>query len=85
MPKSVFTDAYASAVAVLIAARRIAGLSQFELAARLGKPQQFVSRVERRERRLDVVEFYVYARALGADPRELFSAVAATMPDEVAI
>lgn len=33
---------------------------------RLGKPQQFISNVERNERRLDVVEYYAFVRALGA-------------------
>src|SRR5690349_11346502 len=45
MPKSVFTGAYASAVEILVALRKRAGLSQVELARRLAKPQQFISNV----------------------------------------
>lgn len=36
-----------------------------------GKPQSFVSKVERGERRLDVIEFCELAKALGHDPAEL--------------
>jgi hypothetical protein len=37
----------------------------------LGKPQSFVSKYERRERRLDVVEIVRVALALGAKPSEM--------------
>jgi transcriptional regulator with XRE-family HTH domain len=50
-------------------------LSQQELAKRLGRHQQFVSRYETGERRLDVVEFVDIARVLGCDPGELANAV----------
>ncbi len=56
---------------LLIAARRKAGLNQTELAQRLGKPQSFVAKYEGGERRLDVVEFLVVARGIGADPVRL--------------
>ncbi|WP_426029519.1 hypothetical protein [Caulobacter sp. DWP3-1-3b2] len=42
-----------------------------ELAARLDRPQSFVSKVERRERRIDVIEFCQVAEALGHDPSKL--------------
>ncbi|HZT29203.1 MAG TPA: helix-turn-helix transcriptional regulator [Bryobacteraceae bacterium] len=48
--------------------RKKVGLTQHELAARLKRPQSFVSKYERGERRLDVVEFAAVARALGIDP-----------------
>jgi transcriptional regulator with XRE-family HTH domain len=43
-------------------------MTQAALAARLNRPQSFVSKYERGERRLDVVEFGEVARALGIDP-----------------
>jgi hypothetical protein len=46
MPKSVFTEAYRAVIASLRTARPEADVSQEELAQSLGKPQQFVSRVE---------------------------------------
>jgi transcriptional regulator with XRE-family HTH domain len=85
MPKSVHTDAYAAFLAILVATRRRLGISQVELARRLGKPQPFVSYFERGERRLDVVEFYAVATALGVDPKRLFSEVADQLPGEVRI
>jgi transcriptional regulator with XRE-family HTH domain len=48
-----------------------AGLTQAELSQRLDRPQSFVSKYERGERRLDVVEFGKVARALGVDPAKL--------------
>jgi transcriptional regulator with XRE-family HTH domain len=51
-----------------IQARKSAGLTQVGLADRLGRPQSFVSKYERGERRLDVIEFCEVCRALGVDP-----------------
>jgi len=53
---------------LLLAARKNAGLTQAELSSRLNRPQSFVSKYERGERRLDVVEFREVACALGVDP-----------------
>lgn len=49
-------------------ARQVAELTQSELSGRLGKPQSYVSKYERGERRLDVIEFLQVAQGLGADP-----------------
>jgi transcriptional regulator with XRE-family HTH domain len=57
--------------ALLVTARRKAGLNQIELAERLSKPQSFVAKYEGGERRLDVVEFLAVSRAIGADPQRL--------------
>jgi ribosome-binding protein aMBF1 (putative translation factor) len=62
--------------ACLAAARRRANVTQQELAARLGKPQSFVSEYERGQRRVDVVELLVISRALGLDPLDLFAEIA---------
>ncbi|MFI5165760.1 MAG: helix-turn-helix domain-containing protein [Thermoanaerobaculales bacterium] len=60
----------------LVEARKTAGLTQAELAARLARPQSFVSKYERGERRLDVVELLEIASALGFDPAELIANLA---------
>jgi transcriptional regulator with XRE-family HTH domain len=65
--------------ACLAAARRRASVTQDELAARLGKPQSFVSEYERGQRRVDVVELLVISRALGVDPLDLFTEIAKTV------
>jgi transcriptional regulator with XRE-family HTH domain len=85
MPKSVFTDAYASVVAALVALRKEQGVSQVELARRLGKSQQFISYVEHCERRIDVVEFFAIVRALGEDPLVVLGKVAAKLPTDLTI
>ncbi len=66
---------YRALIDTLITARRERGLSQQGLATRLGQPQQFVSRYELGERRLDVVEFSDVARELGLDDSKLLAAI----------
>lgn len=68
MPKGIHDDRYRKLIERLIAARKAAELSQAALAAKLGKPQQFVSRYELGERRLDIVEFIDVAGAIGIEP-----------------
>lgn len=85
MSKSAFTDAYASVVASVRALREERGVSQVELARRLGRPQQFVSYFETGVRRIDLVEFVVIVRALGGDPKELFASLADAVPMDARI
>jgi transcriptional regulator with XRE-family HTH domain len=66
--KSAFSRKQAQFRKVLVQARHDAGLTQVALAKKLGRPQSFVSKFERGERRLDVPEFLEVARALGLDP-----------------
>lgn len=74
MGRSVHTPAYRALLETLIAAREEAGLTQVELAARLGTTQSFISKCERGERRLDVVEFVQLVEAMGEEPAKVFSA-----------
>lgn len=60
---------------LLAGAREQAGLTQTELATKLGRPQSFVAKYEGGERRLDVVEFLEVTTALGADPVAILRAV----------
>jgi transcriptional regulator with XRE-family HTH domain len=83
MTGTLYSDAYAAFVEVVVAARRTAGLTQADLASRLHRPQSFVSKSERKERRLDVVEFVEIAEALGLSPAELFARVLAALPGVV--
>lgn len=59
----------------LAAARRRCKLTQVDLARRLDKPQSFVSDYERGQRRLDLLEFLMIARALETDPARLFTQI----------
>ncbi len=69
--QSVFTEQYDRFRLLMIGARKSANLTQAELAKRLSRPQSFVSKYERGERRLDVVEFLEVAKSLGMDPADL--------------
>lgn len=57
----------------MTSARQKAGVTQSDLAERLGKPRSFVAKYEGRERRIDVLKFLTIAQALEADPRKLFA------------
>ncbi len=85
MPKSVFSDAYASMLQTVIALRKGRGVSQVELARRIGREQPFVSRVERGERRIDVVEFCTIVRAIGEDPVAVVAELVSRLPDGMTI
>jgi transcriptional regulator with XRE-family HTH domain len=85
VPKSTFTDAYKEMLSLLLAARRAAGVTQVELSKRLGKQQSFVSNVERGLRRIDVIEFFAIAIALGLDPQTLFADLASRLPKKIRI
>lgn len=54
--------------ALLVELRERKALTQVEVAARLDKPQSYVSKYERGERRLDIVELIDVAQALEVDP-----------------
>ncbi len=71
--RSLHSDEYRSAIMLLVAARKGAGMTQQELAGRLGKPQSFVAKYERGERRLDIAEYLAIARAMDTDPRKLIA------------
>jgi DNA-binding XRE family transcriptional regulator len=68
---SFYPDLYQAALALLIEARQKAGLSQTELAACFGLPEQLVVSYESGARLLDVGEFVATCRAIGVDPYEL--------------
>ncbi len=65
MPRSTFTDDYARLTRRLREVRESAGLTQEQLAEKLKQGQSFVSKIERGERRLDVVELALVCRAVG--------------------
>lgn len=54
----------------LVEKRKKAGVTQAELAAKLGRYQSFVATIESGQRRIDVIELLDLADAIGFDPRE---------------
>lgn len=69
------SDDYAAFVVMMKAMRVEQGVTQAELASRLNQPQSYISKSERRERRIDVVEFIRITEALGLDPLEALKRV----------
>jgi ribosome-binding protein aMBF1 (putative translation factor) len=61
MSRSVHSDDYKGIIKRLKEARVESGLSQQEVADKLGKPQSYVSKIESGERRLDVAEIKKFA------------------------
>lgn len=70
--KSIFTEKYNRFRELIVKARKEAGLSQGEIAKKLNRPQSFVSKYERGERRIDIVEFLEVAKAIGINPAHKF-------------
>ena len=67
MQKSLVSKEYRQFLAFLKKARQDVKLTQERLAKKLKTTQSFVSKAERGERRLDVIELRLWARALGFD------------------
>jgi transcriptional regulator with XRE-family HTH domain len=75
MTRSLHRSDHAALIRVLVEARRERGLTQHDLAKKLGKPQSYIAKVEGGERRLDVVEFVDLAKAIGTRPSTLFDRI----------
>lgn len=73
MAKGFQDKRYRQLIEQLVEARRRAGLSQERVAHLLGTHQQFVSRYETGERRLDAIELVDVARALNLNPLDLLA------------
>jgi len=65
MKKSIYSNGYQLFLQILRNAREAAGLTQEEVAERIGQTQSFVSKYERGERRLDIVETLAICDAIG--------------------
>lgn len=75
MSKSIHSPEHIKLRELLIAARKKAGLTQQQVAERLGRPQSFVAKYEGGERRLDVIEFLQVARTIDADAVKMLRAL----------
>ncbi len=65
MGKSIHTKEYKIFVERLKKARLEAGLTQVEVAEKLGRPQSHISNVENGQQRVDVVELKRFAKLYG--------------------
>lgn len=65
MEKSLFTSEYRVLCRLLREKREAAGLTQVEMAERLDETQSYVSKCERGDRRVDLVQLRQFCRAMG--------------------
>lgn len=65
MAKSIHQKDYGLFLVHLRTVRRAAGLTQDQVAERLGQTQSFVSKCELGERRIDIIELRSFCQALG--------------------
>jgi transcriptional regulator with XRE-family HTH domain len=74
--KALYERSYAAFTELLKEERKNAGLTQAALAKKLRRPQSYVSKYERGDRRLDVIEFIEVARVIGFDPHDFLRKLA---------
>jgi transcriptional regulator with XRE-family HTH domain len=75
MAKTLGTEQHKALIAMLIAKREAAGLTQAQLAEALGEYQSFVARLESGQRRVDVIELIEIAAILGFDAAKAVKAI----------
>lgn len=85
MPRTLWGNAQASLVSALVQARKEAGLSQAALAGKLRCQQSLIARIESGERRIDVVELVVLARAIGVDPADIVMGLMPVVPADAGL
>lgn len=77
--KSIYTNEYAVVLKLLREARDRSGLTQIDLANKLGQTQSFVSKIERGDRRLDIIQLRSILRFLGMPLADFVSALERTL------
>ena len=68
LANSLHDPRYKRLIAVLVAARKDAGLTQRDVATRLKQPPSYIGKVESRQRRLDLIELVDLVEAIGEKP-----------------
>ena len=67
MEKTIYTREYRVVLRLLREARQASGLTQVDLAKKLAITQSLLSKMERGDRRIDVVELRALCTAIGLD------------------
>lgn len=81
----VVSSDYRALVDALATFRKEAGVSQRELARRIGKPPSFINKIELFERRVDLLEFVVIAEAMEKAPGDLLAILRTKLADDVSL
>ena len=69
--RSTKTREYDLFLSVLLESRKESGVSQRELARRIGRTQTYVSKIERGDQRMDIVELLAYCAGIGKQASHL--------------
>lgn len=70
-----FTAAADALAAAVVDLRKQRNMTQRDLAAAVGREQNYIARIEQGQRRVDLVEWVVLCRACKVDPIEQMSAL----------
>ncbi len=82
MEKSIYTKEYATFLLCLRKARKAAGLTQERVANDLGTTQSAISKWERGERRVDIVELRMFCRVIGVSLRQFITSMESAIDGE---
>lgn len=74
MMRTIYKDDYHLLLSLMQQVRESVAVTQAELALRLRTTQSYVSKCERGERRIDIIEYVSYCEALGVDAGLLMDA-----------
>jgi transcriptional regulator with XRE-family HTH domain len=72
MGESIHSKEYRDFIEKLRKARLEAGITQVQAAQKLKKPQSYISKIERRERRVDVVELKRILKVYKTELKDFF-------------
>jgi transcriptional regulator with XRE-family HTH domain len=75
LAKTLRSRRHKALISLLIERREAIGMTQTQLADKLGEYQSLIARLESGQRRVDVVEFLELAEALGLDAGKALAAV----------
>jgi transcriptional regulator with XRE-family HTH domain len=75
MKKSISSNDYSIFLSQLVRFRVDAGFTQAKLAEAIGESQSTISKMERAERRIDVIELFAICKAIGVNPAEFITAL----------
>ena len=76
MSRSITSPLHAALVDFIVRERKSACLTQTQVAKALGRHQSFIATVESGQRRIDIVDLFAIAAAIGFDPIEAINHVA---------
>ncbi|MBS9781859.1 MAG: helix-turn-helix transcriptional regulator [Gammaproteobacteria bacterium] len=69
--KTIYKKRYRQIILSLVAKRKQSALTQQQLADKLEKPQSYIAKIEKYERKLDVMEFIEFCEALDIDTADM--------------